>query len=179
MIILKRACFQTSGEFDSAILAAKHREDGLDVIPRAGEKIVVEDIMAVVDWERIGLRPFPPYIAEPTPPWTAPGSDCVPWLDVAARDELKTRVPIGDAADLDRGDEAPLLGQPFSDCLIGRERDADVDFISLGEKVGRPKVRKFVIRRRLVAAREHANNSRLGHCTGLHHSPATLNSGGM
>src|SRR4029077_919355 len=110
LIVFERESFEAAGKFDAPVLAAQHGEYRFDMLTRACQQIIVEDVPALDDRQKMRRRPFLPDTAKPTPARATARSDGVTRLDVAAGDEFQAVIAVCHATDLYRGDRVPLLG---------------------------------------------------------------------
>src|SRR5262245_59200406 len=115
------------------------------MIARAGQEVVVEDVPTIGDRQQPGHRIALPDRAEPTSAWAAARGEHVTRLDIAARYETLAAITVGHAADLDRRNVLPFLGEVFSHWLVVGERDGDVDLVRFGEPVRRAEIGERVV----------------------------------
>ena len=96
-VVVGESCgFESPGELGGFRLVLEHIEYPGDMVVRAGEKIIVEDVMALCDGQFSNGMSFPsPDGAEPAFVWAATGRDDVSRFEVESRDEVGASVPAG------------------------------------------------------------------------------------
>ncbi len=114
MPVLEAGGFEATREFNPPHpLLAQHGEDRADVLLRAGQQVVVQDIASRVD-RQFPQRSLPfRHCTEPAVVGAASGGDDVSGAEVAPRDEIASGFSRGRPAHSDRGHFRPGVGEEF------------------------------------------------------------------